>query len=355
MNTQTLCVECMENDSGLPEGPTCGRPFDLPPRSPLQLKPRTLLHEQYLIGRALGDGGFGITYLSWDLGLESRLAIKEHMPKGVAGRSGGESKVVPHTEQTKQEFEWGLDRFLEEARTLKKFSNHPGIVAVDTVFKDNGTAYLVMEFLDGVTFEEFLARRGGHITFETAMRVVLPSMDALAAVHAEGILHRDISPDNIYLTRSGKVKLIDFGAARNALGQKSRNLSIILKEGYAPEEQYRASGIQGPWTDVYAMAATLYHAITGRIPQPALDRQAGDKLQWPSQLQVQIDPRAEAALMKALSIKAGDRFPSMEDFKDALTGGATSFAPAAMPAAVPVPAAVAMPAASYAPPPPPPP
>ena len=338
----------MENDTGLPECPTCGRPFDLPPRSPLQLKPRTLLRDQYLIGRALGDGGFGITYLSWDLGLESRLAIKEYMPNGVAGRSGGESKVVPYTEQTKQEFEWGLDRFLEEARVLKKFSNHPGIVSVDTVFRDNGTAYLVMEFLDGVTFEEFLARRGGRITFETAMRVVLPAMDALAAVHAEGILHRDISPDNIYLTRAGKVKLIDFGAARNALGQKSRNLSIILKEGYAPEEQYRASGIQGPWTDVYAMAATLYHAITGRIPQPALDRQAQDKLQWPSQLQIQIEPRVEAALMKALSLKANERFQSMEDFKAALTGSTTSFAPPVIPVAAAVPM-------QAAPPPPPPP
>jgi len=341
----------MENDSGLPECPTCGRPFNLEPRSPLQLKPRTMLHEQYLIGRALGDGGFGITYLSWDLGLESRLAIKEYMPNGVAGRSGGESRVIPYTEQTKQEFEWGLDRFLEEARVLKKFANHPGIVSVDTVFKDNGTAYLVMEFLDGVTFEEFLARRGGRVTFETAMRVVLPAMDALAAVHAEGILHRDISPDNIYLTRAGKVKLIDFGAARNALGQKSRNLSIILKEGYAPEEQYRASGIQGPWTDVYAMAATLYHAITGRIPQPALDRQAGDKLQWPSQLQIQIEPRVEAALMKALSIKAGDRFQSMEDFKAALTGTVTSFAPPVMPLVTPA----AIPVQTAPPPPPPPP
>lgn len=350
MNTQTLCVGCMENDSGLPECPTCGRPFDLPPRSPLQLKPRTVLRDQYLIGRALGDGGFGITYLSWDLGLESRLAIKEYMPNGVAGRSGGDTKVVPFTEQTKQEFEWGLDRFMEEARVLKKFSSHPGIVAVNTVFKENGTAYLVMEFLDGVTFEEFVSRRGGKITFETAMRCLLPAMDALAAVHAEGILHRDISPDNIYLTRSGKVKLIDFGAARNALGQKSRNLSIILKEGYAPEEQYRASGIQGPWTDVYAMAATLYHAITGRIPQPALDRQAQDNLLWPSQLQVQIEPRVEAALMKALAIKANERFQSMEDFKAALTGSMTTFAPPVMATA-----AAAIPVAAAAAPPPPPP
>jgi tetratricopeptide (TPR) repeat protein len=182
------------------------------------------------------------------------------------------------------------------------------------------------------------------------MRVALPAMDALAAVHAEGILHRDISPDNIYLTRSGKVKLIDFGAARNALGQKSRNLSIILKEGYAPEEQYRASGIQGPWTDVYAMAATLYHAITGRIPQPALDRQAQDNLQWPSQMQIQIEPRVEAALMKALAIKANERFQSMEDFKAALTGTMTTFAPPVMPIATPA----AVPFAAAPPPPPPP-
>src|SRR5580698_10682876 len=284
MNTQTLCVGCMENDSGLPECPTCGRPFDLAPRSPLQLKPRTMLHDQYLIGRALGDGGFGITYLSWDMGLESRLAIKEYMPNGVAGRSGGESKVVPYTEQTKQEFEWGLDRFLEEARVLKKFSNHPNIVAVDTIFRDNGTAYMVMEYLEGMTFEEFLGRRGGKVTFETALRIMSPIMDALASLHAEGILHRDISPDNIHLAKTGKVKLMDFGAARNALSQKSRNLSVILKEGYAPEEQYRSSGIQGPWTDVYAMAATLYHSITGKLPPPSLDRAADDRLEAPSQL-----------------------------------------------------------------------
>jgi len=343
MNTETLCMGCMENDSGLPVCPTCGRPFDLPPRSPLQLKPRTVLHEQYLIGRALGDGGFGITYLAWDMALEARFAVKEYMPNGVAGRSANDTKVSPYTEQTKQEFDWGLERFLEEARTLKKFSSHPGIVSVDTVFRENGTAYLVMEFLDGVTFEEFLARRGGMITLETALRVALPAMDALAAVHAESILHRDISPDNIYLTRAGKVKLIDFGAARNALSQKSRNLSIILKEGYAPEEQYRASGIQGPWTDVYAMAATLYHAITGKIPQPALDRQAQDNLQWPSQLAVQIEPRIEAALMKALAIKASDRFQSMEDFKAAITGNA------------PVMPIAAAPLAAAPPPPPPPP
>src|SRR5579862_3250566 len=352
MNPDKLCMGCMENDSGEPVCPKCGSPFNLTSLNSLQLPPRTLLHDQYLLGRALGHGGFGVTYLAWDIGLATRLAVKEFMPNGVAGRGGGMTEVIAYSDHTRAEFEWGLERFLEEARTLKKFKNFPGIVSIDTAFRDNGTAYLVMEYLDGSTLEDFLKKRGGKIPIETALEIMLPVMRALSAVHAEGILHRDISPDNIYLTRAGKVKLIDFGAARNALGQKSRNLSIILKEGYAPEEQYRASGIQGPWTDVYAMAATLYHAITGRIPQPALDRQAQDNLQWPSQQQIQIEPRIEAALMKALSIKAVDRFQSMEDFKAALTGGVTSFAPASIPVATP--AAVPMQAAAFAPPPPPP-
>ena len=324
MDVTKLCPGCMEDDSGEPVCPKCGRPAELDSKNSLQLRPRTMLRDQYLIGRALGHGGFGITYLAWDVGLETRLAVKEYMPSGVAGRAAGDTKVLAYSEQTKQEFEYGLDRFLEEARVLKRFRDHPGIVSIDTVFRDNGTAYLVMEYLDGVTFQDFLGRRGGKITFETAQRVMLPVMDALGAVHAEGILHRDISPDNIYLTRNGKVKLIDFGAARNALSQKSRNLSIILKEGYAPEEQYRASGVQGPWTDVYATAATLYHAITGQIPQPSLDRQAEDKLARPSRLGVEIDPRAEGAIMKALSVRAAERYQSMQDFKSALSGGVSA-------------------------------
>jgi serine/threonine protein kinase len=323
MNWKTLCMNCMQNDTGDPICPACGSPFDLPPKNTLQLAPRTMLHDQYLIGRALGHGGFGVTYLAWDIGLETRLAVKEYLPHGVVGRGAGETKVSSYSAQTQQEFEWGLDRFLEEARTLKKFSTSPGIVAVDTIFRDNGTAYLVMEFLDGWTLDEFLKRRGGKITFETTLRIMLPVIDALAAIHADGVLHRDISPDNIYLTRDGKVKLIDFGAARNALGQKSRNLSIILKEGYAPEEQYRASGVQGPWTDVYATAATMYHCVTGKAPQPSLDRLAEDKVQRPSELGIDIDSAAERAIMVGMSLRAADRFQSMEDFKAVLTGSAT--------------------------------
>jgi serine/threonine protein kinase len=319
MEIETICVNCMEDDSGGPICPKCGSPFNPPVNNLLLLPPRTILREQYLIGRALGHGGFGITYLAWDIGLQTRLAVKEYMPAGVAARTE-RTKVAPLTDSARQEYEWGLERFLEEARVLKK-SNHPNIVTVDTVFRDNGTAYLVMEYLDGVNFAEFLALRGRTIPFADALRVMSPVMDALIAVHALDIVHRDVSPDNIFIPKLGKIKLIDFGAARNALSQKSRNLSAILKGGYAPEEQYRSSGNQGPWTDVYATAATFYRAITGKVPLSSLDRQAEDTLERPSQLGVAIPPSAESALMKAMAVRAHDRFQSMEDFKRALTGG----------------------------------
>jgi serine/threonine protein kinase len=318
MNLETMCVSCLEDDSGSTICPKCGSPFHPTVSNTLMLPPRTVLRDQYVIGRALGHGGFGITYLAWDIGLQTRLAIKEYMPNGIAGRTG-QSKVLPFSDITKPEYEWGLERFLEEARVLKK-CNHPHIVAVDTVFRDNGTAYLVMEYLEGMTFEELLRRRGGTIPFEEALRIMLPVMDALSAVHAENILHRDVSPDNIYIPRTGKVKLIDFGAARNALSQRSRNLSVIMRGGYSPEEQYRSNGIQGPWTDVYATAATLYRAVTGKVPPASIDRLAADTLESPSQLGVSIPASAEIALMKGLAVRAGDRFQSMEDFKSALTG-----------------------------------
>jgi serine/threonine protein kinase len=350
MNAATLCLGCMEDDSGAEVCPRCSAPRQLPARNPLQLPPRTVLHNLYIVGRALGHGGFGITYLAWDTASETRVAIKEYLPHGIAGRSVGDTMVLPY-EQTQREFHWGLDRFLVEARTLQRFSALDGIVSVETLFSENGTAYLVMEYLDGWTLEEFLRGRGGFVPMQTAMRAMIPVMDALSAIHAEGILHRDISPDNIYLTRSAKVKLIDFGAARNALGQRSRNLSIILKEGYAPEEQYRASGIQGPWTDVYATAATLYHAITGKVPQPALDRQVRDRLEPPSALGIRLPRSVEAALIKALAVRSADRYQSMQDFKAALTGEAEAIVVRPQPQPAPVPMQPAPPQRMYAVPP----
>lgn len=313
-----LCMGCMEARGPAPVCPRCGYNDAAPLTTALYLKHRTVLKEQYLVGRMLGHGGFGITYLGWDLMLERKIAIKEYLPSGMASRITGEAQVVAHSGQAKKDFEWGLERFLDEARTLAKFQNHPGIVAVLNFFRENGTAYLIMDYLDGITLDEYLRRKNGRIGFDRALRILMPVMDALREVHKANIMHRDISPDNVYLCRSGPVKVLDFGAARHAISQHSRNLSIILKEGYAPEEQYRTKGNQGPWTDVYAVAATLYKAITGHRPPSALDRLDTDELQSPGGLGVEMPTEAEAALVKALAVRAVDRFATMEDFQAAI-------------------------------------
>lgn len=318
MNPDQLCMGCMEERGAASVCPHCGFDESSPPASVLYLAPRTLLHGQYLIGRVLGHGGFGITYLAWDQNLARKLAVKEYLPGGVASRASGNPSVVPYSGHLKQDFEFGLEKFLEEGRVLARFQNHPGIVAVLNFFRENGTAYLVMEYLDGVTLDQFLTRKGGAIPYETALRIMMPVMDALREVHKAGILHRDISPDNVYICAAGPVKVLDFGAARYAFSQHSRNLSIILKEGYAPEEQYRTKGNQSTWTDVYAVAATMYRAITGKTPQAALDRMHTDELEPPSKLGVEISPIAETALLRALAVHMSDRFATMEDFQAAL-------------------------------------
>ena len=246
MNPDELCMGCLEERGGEKVCPHCQWEEGTPIASPLYLSPRTVLEDQYLLGRVLGHGGFGITYLAWDLRLHRRLAIKEYMPQGIAGRAPGNLNVSIYTNE--EDYQWGLERFLDEARVVAKFADHPNVMSIINHFTGNDTAYIVAEYLDGSTLLEYTEQQGGTIPYETATRILMPVMDALREVHKSGILHRDISPDNICITRSGLVKLLDFGAARQALGQKSKNLSVILKEGYAPEEQYRTKGDQGPWT-----------------------------------------------------------------------------------------------------------
>jgi serine/threonine protein kinase len=319
MDVQDLCMGCMEESVGSGKCPRCGWLYGQEADSPLYLPPGTLLQDQFIVGRVLGHGGFGITYLAWDLNLQRRAALKEYMPSGIATRTTGSFTVSSYSGQ-KDSYELGLQKFLDEARVLARFHSHPGMVAVQYFFQANGTAYLMMEYLEGVTLDAYLKAHGGMIPFKEAMNVMMPIMDALREVHKAGILHRDVSPDNIYITSAGPVKLLDFGAARFALGQHSQNFSIILKEGYAPEEQYRSKGHQGPWTDVYACAATIYRAITGKIPTPALDRAHVDELEAPSALGAQITATQHDALMKALAVDAAARYQSMEDFQAAISG-----------------------------------
>ncbi len=298
--------------------PHCGYQKTPADYSPLYLRPRTILARKYVIGRVLGHGGFGITYLAWNLNLEIKLAIKEFLPTDLVTREPQSSKVAVYTGAKKDVFQYGLERFIEEAKALATFNSHPGIVTVHDYLRENGTAYIVMEYVEGITFKEYIQRQGGKIPYETARNIIMPVLDALREVHSAGMLHRDISPDNIYISKQGHIKLLDFGAARYAVSEHSQSLSVMLKPGYAPEEQYRSKGMQGPWTDIFAAAATLYHAITGVVPPQSLDRLEEDTLVPPSEMGASIPPDAEAALVKALSVKAADRHQTVSEFQEAL-------------------------------------
>lgn len=315
MTPESLCMGCMSD-----RGPTlrcihCGWEEGSAAESPLQLSPRTVLEGKYLIGRALGQGGFGITYLAWDLNLEFKLAIKEYFPRDICTRARDEHTVQPISRTDQDAFREALDSFRKEGAALGRFRDHPGIVSVLNSFPENGTGYLVMAYMEGVTFKEYLANHGERIPFDETLRILVPAMDALRDVHAAGMLHRDISPDNIYITQKSQVKLLDFGNARSLLGERSRSFSAVLKPGYAPEEQFRRQGRQGTWTDVYAMGATFYRALTGRTPPEAPERLIHDDLIPPSQLGVEIPARAERALLKALAVRQERRFQSIAEFK----------------------------------------
>ena len=303
MTKDTLCLNCLEPSSTQP-CPECGWSSGDEPDNPSALPPGTLLNKRFRLAKSLGQGGFGITYLAFDETLEIRLAVKEYLPQDFAQRSHDAQAVVPKS-KNEENFNFGLERFVKEARMLARFIDHPGIVGVRDFFKENSTAYLVMDYLEGRSLKEYLAENEGQLPWDEAVGIMIPVLDALRAVHqeidtdGEPMLHRDIAPDNIYITKDSRVELLDFGAARYASGELSRSLSVVLKEGYAPEEQYRRKGKQGPWTDVYSCGATLYRMITGELPDNALDRLEDDELRTPSELGIEIPHESEEALMLA--------------------------------------------------------
>ncbi len=296
----------------------CGWMEGTPPELPVQLAPRTVLGEKYLLGRVLGQGGFGITYLAWDLLLSRKLAIKEYFPREICGRGRDSITLQPLSQRSRPDYEYGLAKFVEEGRNLAQFRDYPGIVSLLDFFDANGTAYIVMAYMEGMTFKQYLEEQGGKITFDQTLTILNPVMDALREVHRIGMLHRDISPDNIYLNTDRQVKILDFGATRYAMRDQSQNLTVMIKPGYAPLEQYSSGGKQGAWTDVYAVGATFYRALSGKAPSEAPDRLAKDDLVIPSRLHISIPVASEAALVKALAVHWQGRFQSMEDFQKAV-------------------------------------
>jgi serine/threonine protein kinase len=276
---------------------------------------RTILHGKYLLGKLLGEGGFGITYLGWDLNLDLKVAVKEYYPTGFVHRETS-TTVHPFTGTQGEYFHKGRDKFIKEAKSLAKFFNLPGIVLVKDYFEENGTAYIVMEFIDGLTLKKYLAQSGTNFPSAQIFDLMKPVMSSLAEVHKTGLIHRDISPDNIMINTEGRLKLLDFGAARDYTDSGNKSQSVLIKPGYAPEEQYRAKGKQGPWTDVYALCATIYKCITGVTPDEAIERVRGDEVEPPSKLGVAIAPNQETALMKGLAVYHEDRFQSVQELYD---------------------------------------
>ena len=324
MKIEKLCINCMQERRS-PDGicEFCGfdvRTFELPRH---HMRPFTILAGKYLIGNAIGEGGFGITYIGMDLNLEVKVAIKEYYPQGAAVRDcrTNDSTVWSYSKSTQVFFEEGREKFINEAKTIAKFRNVPEIVGVIDFFRENQTAYIVMEYLDGQTLKQYLKVKDGKIPADELLRMMKPLIASLGKLHAQGLIHRDISPDNIMIMKDGSIKILDFGGARDFVSQNGKSMSVLVKHGYAPEEQYRSRGDQGPWTDVYALCATMYRCITGKIPPEALDRLYEDELKPISSFGVNCPKCIEQAITKGLSVRKDGRYQSMEELYDALYKG----------------------------------
>ncbi|MFE8033554.1 serine/threonine protein kinase [Thiohalocapsa marina] len=303
-----LCPGCFADKDNANPCPRCGYD-EHAPRGPLPLPHHHLLNGQFLIGRVLGKpGGFGLTYLGWDQQLHTRVAIKEYLPRDLATRFTDGASVAAHTQEDGELLRYGLTQFIGEARTLAQL-DHPNIVRVRQFFEANGTAYLVMDYYDGLSLAEYLEQQGGKLPEKAAVQLMLPILDGLRAVHAKGFLHRDVKPQNIYLANTdvGGVRpiLLDFGAARQAMGERSRSLSVVVSAGYAPLEQYQRKGQQGPWTDTYSAAAVLYRLVTGHEPPEAIERIPDDRLQ----------PAADLGFSASLSDTLGEALAISPDMR----------------------------------------
>ena len=290
------------------------------------LPPGTILNGKYQVGRSLGEGGFGITYLAWDVNMETKIAIKEYFPANIVSRdntSEGGNHVAQNVTVSSLNFDEGLKRYVKEASILAKFFDLPGIVSVKDFFYENGTAYFVMEYIDGMSLKDYLSANGGKIGYEEAIALMQPVISSLYVIHQNNLLHRDISPDNIMISSDGQIKLIDFGAARSMEQAADNGMTVMLKHGYAPIEQYSRNGAQGPFTDVYGVCAVLYRMITGNVPADATDRATGDGTKSDILVPIKkvnrkVPGHIAQAIEKGLSVLPENRQQDMQQLYDDL-------------------------------------
>lgn len=285
------------------------------------LKPGVILKERYKIEEVIGAGGFGITYRAWDPLLQSYVAIKEYYPSGIATRSADSSKVCVPVGQEQREYHRGRIRFLKEAQDVARFQSEPNIVSIYDYLEENDTAYMVMEYLHGCTLKQYIREHGGRLDTDHILHICLSVLDALAVVHKAGMIHRDISPENIFICEDLTVKLIDFGAAKQVYLDGEQTMSVVLKPGYAPPEQYEKKDKQGPWTDIYALGATLYFAATGEKPEESFGRVLEDTIKPVCEVNPEIPRAMSQVIMRAMSVKIEDRYQTVEAMREALLAG----------------------------------
>lgn len=314
-----ICYNCFrEYDAELGFCPYCGYSSDENLSDEYLLAPGSMLLDRYIIGKAVGSGGFGNVYKAWDRKLETIVAVKEYYPQSIVNRIPGTAEVVLVSGKNRKEFEYGKSRLLQEARNIAKFSSHKNIVNVFEFFEENNTSYMVMEYLHGMPLNKYLKECGGKLDTETATFVVSAVCDALLPLHKAGIIHRDISPDNIYVCENKVITLFDFGAAEFPDGKNE--LPVIVKQGFAPPEQYETENRQGAWTDIYALGASLYLLLTGEKPDASPNRKVLDELKSPMEVNPEITEQLSNAVMKAMAIDMHMRFQNVSDFKKAIQG-----------------------------------
>lgn len=278
------------------------------------LQRNTGLIGRYVIQEVLGQGGFGITYLGIDKLYGNKVAIKEYYPQKIAMRKAQYEDVVTVTSiEEKNNYNKGKKRFLDEAQVMARFNKNEGIVKILDFFEANNTAYIVMEYLEGITLKQYLGKYG-VIQFRNLIEMMLPLLEALIEIHSQGLIHRDISPDNIMVQHNSKLKQMDFGAARDYTESGNKSLTVILKPGYAPPEQYQTHGVQGPWTDIYALCATIYKCLTGITPPDAIARVMDDKFKEPDQLDGKLSPDIKKILWKGMNIFPEERYQDIVEF-----------------------------------------
>lgn len=314
INGRQFCENCFEEVTGSVCS-ACGFDPDDSARDPLTLAPGSILMNRYVVGRVIGKGGFGITYLAYDALTRKKIAVKEYFPYGLAQRTGGSIEVSVTSDDSAETFRLGAEKFYNEAKLVSRFNGNPNIVGVYDCFYENDTVYMAMEYLSGSTLKEYI-REHGILSAPQALYVANSITNALVVAHSASVLHRDISPDNVMLCDNGDIKLIDFGAARQLVAERSQAFSVILKPGFAPPEQYSKKGNQGSWTDVYSLGTTLYFMLTGDIPEDPTSRFDDDDTFKENQFD--IDPTLWEVITKATKLKIEDRYADSYELKKAL-------------------------------------